>query len=83
MGCKAFLSSSRPKFFERGESFRINVANINVIHCNLITQMASIDILLLHGSNLYWLLNARYLLFYATCKLLLSVSNLKQICEIS
>ena len=54
-----------------------------IVHSNLITQKASIEILLLHGSNLHWLLNARYLLLNATCKLPLSVSNLKQVCEIS
>ena len=32
-----------------------NIVNINMSHNNLITQMASIDILLLHESNLHWL----------------------------
>ena len=66
-----------------GESFCINIASINIIHSDLITHTFSIKILLLHGSNLHWLVNARYLLLYSTCKLLLSVSNLKQVCEIS
>ena len=47
------LNYNRTKFFEMEESSLKNIANINIYENKLIAQTASIDILLLHGSNLY------------------------------
>ena len=47
------LNYNRTKFFEMEESSLTNIASISIYDSNLIAQTASIDILLLHGSNLY------------------------------
>ena len=46
---KCILLYNRPRFFETEENSLPTNANINITNSNLITQTASIDILLFYG----------------------------------
>ena len=76
---KSIVRYNRPRCFETEESSLTNTVNINISNSKLITQAALIDTLLFDES----ILNARYFVFYKTCRLILSVSNYKQDCGIS